>query len=83
MNNGILFLDTFRRQNTTQACVLWIVFNLKRNFTDFTVDDSGKIQTKINISLLFKKHYAKFRIKWRANYANVKENFITQVNLVY
>ena len=43
MNNAILFSDTFRQQNTTKANVLRIVFNLKRNFTDFTVDDSGKI----------------------------------------
>jgi len=43
MINAILFSGTFRQQNTTQARVLWIVFNLKRNFTDFTVDDSGKI----------------------------------------
>jgi len=32
--------------------------------------------------LLFKEHYANFQIKQRANYANIKENFITQVNLV-
>ena len=32
--------------------------------------DCGKMETKINISLHFKKHYANFRIKWGANYPN-------------
>ena len=35
-----------------------------------------------NISLLFEKRYATFRVKQRTCYADVKEDFITQVNVV-
>ena len=35
-----------------------------------------------NISLLFEKRYATFRVKQRTCYADAKEDFITQVNVV-
>ena len=40
------------------------------------------IRTERNISLLCENHYATFRVKQRTRYANVKETFNTQVNVV-
>ena len=49
-----------------------------RNFTLITLE----IYEQKKSSPLFEIHYATFRVKQKTYYANVKENFITQVNVV-